>query len=75
MRWFWQRKEDDGDKLKVTPTSRRLDDLEDAVEHLNRRFKRLQQQVTRWAQEFDDDVDGDDVDDFDDLLAEKRRAK
>jgi hypothetical protein len=40
-------------ELKVTPTSRRLDDLEDAVEHLDRRFKRLQQQVTRWAQDFD----------------------
>jgi predicted nucleic acid-binding Zn-ribbon protein len=74
MRWFWQRKEDDGAQLKVTPTSRRLDDLEDAVEHLNRRFKRLQQQVTRWADEYDEAVEEDEDDGFDKLLEQKRRA-
>lgn len=53
-------------------------DLEDAVEHLNRRFARLQQQVTRWAREYDEQLeaeDGEDGDEFDTLLAEKRRAR
>jgi len=42
------------------PTAERLDDLEDAVRHLNRRFTRLQQQVTRWADEYDQRDDFDD---------------
>lgn len=50
-------------------------DLEDAVEHLNRRFARLQQQVTRWAREYDDEIDAEEGDDFDNLLAEKRRSQ
>lgn len=50
-------------------------DLEDAVEHLNRRFARLQQQVTRWSREYDEEVDAEDGDSFDDLLEEKRRAR
>lgn len=54
----------------------RLDDLEDDVKHINRRFTRLQQQVTRWSREYDEQVDDDDGDDGDDLLAEitRRRA-
>lgn len=55
-------------------TEERLDDLEDAVAHINRRFTRLQQQVTRWAREYDLD-DEDDGDEFDDLLAEKRGTR
>jgi len=38
-------------------------DLEDAVEHLNRRFARLQQQVTRWAREYDENDDLDEQED------------
>lgn len=56
----------------------RLDDLEDDVKHINRRFTRLQQQVTRWAREYDEDVDEpeDDLDD-EDILDEinKRRTQ
>jgi hypothetical protein len=53
----------------------RLDDLEDDVKHINRRFTRLQQQVTRWAREYDEDLDDDDVED-DEVMDEirKRRA-
>jgi hypothetical protein len=54
----------------------RVTDLEDAIEHLNRRFARLQQQVTRWAREYDDELDDDgDGDEFDNLLAKKREAR
>lgn len=70
---MWPFRKRNDPELKVTPTSRRLDDLEDAVEHLNRRFKRLQQQVTRWTEEYDEgDMEDDDA--FDRVLAEKRRA-
>jgi hypothetical protein len=51
----------------------RVDDVEDAVEHLGRRFTRLEQQVTRWARAYDDD-DAEDGDDFNELLEQKRRA-
>jgi len=52
-------------------------DLEDAVEHLNRRFARLQQQVTRWAREYDETIENEDEgeDDFEALLREKRSAR
>jgi len=52
----------------------RLDDIEDGMQHLNRRFTRLQQQVTRWAREYDLEDDTDE-DDFDDLLEQKRRER
>jgi len=54
--------------------AQRLDDLEDATAHLNRRFARLQQQVTRWAREYDEQLDEEEGDMFDDILDEKRRA-
>lgn len=46
----------------------RLDDLEDDVKHINRRFTRLQQQVTRWAREYDESPDDDDDDIEDEVL-------
>jgi predicted nucleic acid-binding Zn-ribbon protein len=54
----------------------RLDDLEDAVAHLNRRFARLQQQVTRWSRDFDEDDDElqDERDEFQDELERRRNA-
>lgn len=59
------------------PSAERLDDLEDAVRHLNRRFTRLQQQVTRWADQYDDEDTNDveDEDDFDRILHEKRSQR
>jgi len=52
----------------------RLDDLEDSVAHLGRRFTRLQQQVTRWAREYDLVEDEEQEDDFEQLLDQKRRS-
>lgn len=66
------------DKLALASDRSRIDDLEDAVEHLNRRFTRLQQQVTRWSREYDENLDveqDDDEDDFDRILREKREAR
>jgi predicted nuclease with TOPRIM domain len=48
----------------------RLDDLEDALTHVNRRFTRLQQQVTRWAREYDDDLEDESEDIEDEMLSE-----
>jgi len=53
----------------------RVTDLEDAIEHLNRRFARLQQQVTRWSREYDEDTDEDEQTEFQELLEQKRRAQ
>lgn len=52
----------------------RLDDLEDSVAHLGRRFTRLQQQVTRWSREYDLVEDEEQEDDFEQLLEERRRT-
>jgi len=54
----------------------RLDDLEDDVKHINRRFTRLQQQVTRWSREYDEDLNDEDVDEpDDDILDQIREAR
>lgn len=54
----------------------RLDDLEDDVKHINRRFTRLQQQVTRWAREYDEDLEGDeDLEEQDEILEEIKRRQ
>jgi hypothetical protein len=58
---------------------KRIDDVEDDLEHLGRRFTKLQTQVTRaWRdvavpEELDDDDDEDA--EFNRLLDEKRRAR
>lgn len=54
--------------VEAKPIRTRLDDLEDAVEHLGRRFTRLQQQVTRWSREFDEDLEQNDDEPDDDVL-------
>jgi hypothetical protein len=60
-----------------TPPARdvgeRLDDLEDDVKHINRRFTRLQQQVTRWSREYDEDLE--DETDEDEILAEIQKRR
>lgn len=56
-------------------TAERLDDLEDAIAHLQRRFARLQQQVTRWSRDFDEEDDAEDGDEFTELLEQKRRSR
>lgn len=53
--------------------AQRVDDVEDAQAHFDRRFIRLQQQVTRWSRDVDDDVDEDDEDDQ--ILAAIRKAR
>jgi len=52
--------------------AQRLDDVEDSSSHMDRRFIRLQQQVTRWSRDVDeeDEIDEDDV--LDEIV--KRRA-
>jgi uncharacterized coiled-coil protein SlyX len=52
--------------------SERLDDLEDALAHFNRRFARLQQQVTRWSREYDLEDDLEEQDDVLDQINERR---
>lgn len=52
----------------------RLDDLEDDVKHINRRFTRLQQQVTRWARDYDEQLDDDNVEE-DDILEEIKKRR
>lgn len=54
--------------------ARRLDDVQDAQEHLQRRFTRLQVQVTRWAQQVDEEQEDDEEDD-DEVLREIRRVQ
>jgi len=52
--------------------SQRLDDVEDDLEHLNRRFKKLQTQVTRrWR---DDTIEEEEEDDEDIGPGAARRA-
>lgn len=54
----------------------RLDDLEDTTRHLERRFVRLQQQVTRWARDYDEEIDSngdDDTDEIEEFLEQRRR--
>ena len=55
----------------------RLDDLEDDVAHINRRFTRLQQQVTRWTRQYDSEYDdvGDEYDDEDEVLQKIRERR
>ncbi len=55
-------------------TDERLDDVEDSVKHLERRFIRLQQQFTRWAREFEDD-DEPDEEDEDEVIAAINQAR
>lgn len=52
----------------------RIADLEDGAAHIDRRFVRLQQQVTRWARTVDDDLEDDDLEE-DEVLREIRRAQ
>lgn len=51
----------------------RLEDVEDAHTHMDRRFTRLQQQVTRWSRE--EDVVDDEDDEEDEILGAIRRAR
>ena len=53
----------------------RLDDVEDDIKHLNRRFTRLQQQVTRWSREYDEDLEDEDADEPDDDILNQIRDR
>lgn len=63
---------------RLLTAERRIDDLEDDRDHWERRFKKLQGQVTRnWREqepepEFEDE---DEESEFNRLLEEKRRAR
>lgn len=67
--WPFRRKPEPEPKQDV---QEHLDDLDDSVRHLERRFLRLQQQFTRWARELDDEIadDPDGEDSPDDVLRE-----
>lgn len=55
---------------------RDLDDMRDDVEHLGRRFAKLQGQVTRaWRDELPPELPEEELDEFEQLLDEKRRAR
>jgi len=49
----------------------KIEDIEDGLAHVQRRFTRLQQQVTRWAREYDDGLDQEE-DDILDQINERR---
>jgi hypothetical protein len=68
--WPFRRKPDPPPDKDV---GERLDDLEDDIKHLNRRFTRLQQQVTRWSRDYDED-EAEDGDEFQELLDRNRRT-
>lgn len=68
----------DTESYRLHDQQQQIEDLKDDIAHLNRRFARLQQQVTRWARDYDEqlDVEEDDVeDDFDRILREKRESR
>lgn len=56
----------------LNTVDQRLEDVEDAHAHMDRRFTRLQQQVTRWSREVDEDEI---EDEDDDVLAAIRKAR
>lgn len=47
----------EAESIAIKADRERLDDCEDQIAHLNRRFARLQQQVTRWSREYDEEED------------------
>lgn len=76
--WPFKRRPDPQDQRDVvtliSDLAARISDIEDSVEHMGRRFTRLQQQVTRWSREYDEDLDEDDSDEVLDTINTRRTA-
>jgi predicted nuclease with TOPRIM domain len=71
--WPFRKRPDAVDADKSV--TERLEDLEDSQKHIERRFTRLQQQVTRWARDYDEFEDEDeDRDEVDELIDRRRNA-
>lgn len=62
-----------GDAQDFTEVMRRLDSAEDDVNHLGRRFTKLQSQVTRsWREQVSEEDDESEEDEFLRLVEERR---
>jgi len=51
----------------------KVEDIEDGLAHVQRRFTRLQQQVTRWAREYDEELEQEPDDDILEQINERRQ--
>lgn len=73
--WPFRKRVDTESSDDVRMLADKLEDVEDGLAHIQRRFTRLQQQVTRWAREYDEELDDTPEDAEDEVLREivKRR--
>lgn len=53
----------------------RLSDVEDGQAHMDRRFVRLQQQVTRWSRDVEDEDEIDEEDAVLDMIERRKRGE